>query len=303
MIAGCNGSAGRGVNGAARFIRIQPLHELLRYKLVLLLLLFLRAPQLWAGPPFQTDDPEPVDFRHYEFYQFTMLSSTPVETDPTGPAVEFNWGALPNVQLHVIVPYGAVMPSNNPIYYPGGIGPTAYGLTDIETGVKYRFVKQTKHRPEIGSFTMLELPTGSYAKGLGVGRVWYKLPIWLQKDWGQWTSYGGAGYQIVKQTQYRSFPYAGWLLQRNIGTKLTLGAEVFTHAREGFATPQTQASTLIDAGGYYYFKNPGLQLLFCYGHSVIGQTENYAYVGIYQTWGSKPGKGLNGFLAHHFPRL
>jgi len=46
-----------------------------------------------------------------------------------------------------------------------------------------------------------------------------------------------------------------------------------------------QASTLVDLGGYYYIKNPGLQILFAYGHSVFGQTENYAYLGLYQTWG------------------
>jgi hypothetical protein len=28
-----------------------------------------------------------------------------------------------------------------------------------------------------------------------------------------------------------------------------------------------------------------MEFLFCYGHSVAGQTENYAYVGIYWTWG------------------
>ncbi|HVC90976.1 MAG TPA: hypothetical protein VND66_10185 [Acidobacteriaceae bacterium] len=265
-----------------------------------LALFLLATAKLWAGPPFQTDDPEPVEFRHYEFYQFGMMSSTPVETDPTGPAFEFNWGAVPNVQLHVILPWGAILPSNNPIYLPGGFGPSAYGLTDMETGIKYRFVKETKRRPEVGSFTMLELPTGSYSQGLGVGRVWYKLPIWVQKSWGHWSTYGGAGYQIVHQTQYRNFPFAGWLLQRDIGKRWTLGGEIFSHAKEGFATPQTQSATMIDLGGFYYFKNPGLQLLFCYGHSVVGQTENYAYLGLYQTWGSKPGHGLNGFLGRHF---
>jgi len=38
----------------------------------------------WAGPPFQTDDPEPVDFRHYEFYVFgarTELRSNPIRWD------------------------------------------------------------------------------------------------------------------------------------------------------------------------------------------------------------------------------
>jgi hypothetical protein len=269
-------------------------------KAALFLLFMLTGRNLWAGPPFQTDDPEPVDFRHYELYQFGTVSSTPVETDPTGPALEFNWGAAPNVQIHVILPFGAVQPSNNPIYLPGGVGTSAYGLSDMELGVKYRFVKETKHRPEIGTFTMVELPTGSYSKGLGVGKVWYKLPVWVQKSWGHWTSYGGGGYQIVPQTQYRDFAYAGWLLQRDLGKKFTLGGEIFSHQKEGFATPQTQSSTMVDLGGYYYIKNPGLQLLFCYGHSVAGQTENYAYLGLYQTWGSKRGHGLNGFLARHF---
>ena len=121
-------------------------------KTFLLLLFLLTGTALWAGPPFQTDDPEPVDVGHFEFYQFSSLSSTPVETDPTGPAFEFNWGAVPNLQLHIIVPFGAVIPSNNPIYLPGGVGKTAYGLTDTESGAKIRFVKETKHRPQIGIY-------------------------------------------------------------------------------------------------------------------------------------------------------
>jgi hypothetical protein len=32
-------------------------------------------------------------------------------------------------------------------------------------------------------------------------------------------------------------------------------------------------------------------LLFCYGHSAVGQTENYAYLGLYWTWGKKPPAG------------
>src|ERR1035441_4789645 len=57
-----------------------------------------------AGPPFQTDDPQPIDFRNYEFYTFATSDGTAVETDTFGPALEFNWGALPNVHLHIIIP-------------------------------------------------------------------------------------------------------------------------------------------------------------------------------------------------------
>ena len=48
---------------------------------------------------------------------------------------------------------------------------------------------------------------------------------------------------------------------------------------------------MFDVGGYYHFKNhPGEQFLFCYGHSVAGQTENYAYLGMYWTWGKDDNK-------------
>jgi hypothetical protein len=239
----------------------------------------------WAGPPFQTDDPEPIDFRHYEFYTFASSDGTGIETDTAGPAVEFNWGALPNVHLHIIVPLAAILPSNNPRLAPLGIGPNAYGLGDIETGIKYRFVQETKHRPMVGTFTMFELPTGSADRGLGVGKVWYKVPIWAQKSFGPWTTYGGVGETVVPATGYRNFTNAGWLVQRDIGKKLTLGSEVFYHGAEGDATPQTRSATLVDIGGYYKFRDPGFQLLFCYGHTIVGQPENYAYLGLYWTWG------------------
>jgi hypothetical protein len=254
---------------------------------MLLLLLLLAVPRLWAqGPPFQIDDPVPVDFQHYEFYIFGGVDGTPVELDPTGPAIEFNWGVVPRVQLHAILPWGAVVPTNNPIYLPGGTGPSASGLTDMELGAKIAFVKESRHIPQIGSFTMFEMPTGNYDKGLGVGKVWYKLPLWMQKNIGPWTLDGGAGYQVVSQTDYRNFPYGGFLLKRVFGERIELAAEVFAHGREGFATAQTEASTMIDIGGYYHFKrHPGRQFLFAYGHSVAGQTENYAYLGMYWTWG------------------
>jgi hypothetical protein len=228
----------------------------------------------------------PVDLHHYEFYIFGAMDGTTAEIDSTGPALEFNWGAVPRVQLHAILPWGVVAPSNNPIYLPGGTGPEVFGLTDMELGAKIAFFKETKYLPQIGTFTMFEMPAGNYAKGLGVGKVWYKVPLWFQKNIGPWLLDGGAGYEVVPQTGYRDFPYGGFLLKYKFGKRLEIAGEVFSHGPEGFATPQTEASTMIDIGGYYHFKHhSGEQFLFCYGHSVAGQTENYAYVGMYWTWG------------------
>src|SRR5271157_2596830 len=123
--------------------------------LALCLLCVLAAARAGAqGPPYQTDDPVPVDLHHYEFYIFGGVDGTPVEIDSTGPAFEFNWGAIPRVQLHAILPWGVAAPLNNPVYLPGGTGPTNFGLTDMELGTKIAFIKESPRVPQIGTFVM-----------------------------------------------------------------------------------------------------------------------------------------------------
>lgn len=235
------------------------------------------APLLAQGPPYQTDDPVPVELHHYEFYVFGAADGTPKEIDSSAPAFEFNWGAMPRVQLHAILPLGIAAPHT---------GLMAYGLTDMELGAKVAFIQESKHLPQIGTFVMFEIPTGNADKGLGVGKLWYKVPIWFQKNSGKWTFDGGAGYAVNRQAGFRSFPYTGWLVKKECSERLELAMEVFAHGPEGSAAPQTEASTMIDLGGYYHFKHhPGQQFLFAYGHSIAGQTENYAYIGLYWTWG------------------
>src|ERR1035441_9559620 len=85
------------------------------------------------------------------------------------------------------------------------------------------------------------LPTGDAAKTLGVGGMWYRMPLWLQKSWGsedhQWTSYGGGGEVIVSAAGYgngyKDFPFSGLLVQRQMNKKIALGAELFGHGAEG----------------------------------------------------------------------
>ena len=179
----------------------------------LLFLVALSGTKLWAqGPPYQTDDPVPVDLHHYEFYIFGAADGTPVEMDSTGPAFEFNWGAMPRVQLHAILPWGVAAPSNNPVYLPErNRAHRAFGLTDMELGVKIAFIKEGKHMPQIGTFTMFEMPTGNADKGLGVGKVWYKLPIWLQKNAANGPSTVAAATRWCRKPATATFPIPdGW---------------------------------------------------------------------------------------------
>ena len=231
----------------------------------------------FAGPPFQTDDPDPVACRHFEMYAFGLSDSTTVGgTSLEIPSYEVNWGAVPNLQVHLVMPVGA--------FFAPDKGPVTYGLGDTEIGVKYRLVKESKRLPEVGIFPFVELPSGNAARGLGVGSTWYRMPAFVQKSWGAWTSYGGGGEVVVREAGYKDYPFAGWLVQRQVNKKLMLGMELFGHGAEGDAALSTRSSTMADLGGSYEFK-PGFDLLFAGGRSVHGQAETYSYVGLYWTWG------------------
>jgi hypothetical protein len=145
-----------------------------RFILTFIAIIFIPA-FAFAGPPFFTDDPEPVPFQHYEFYTFSTLDRSSGAYAVAGPAFEFNVGAAPNLQLHIVAPMA--LSAADP-------GPTTYGIGDLELGAKFRFIQEKGSRPQFGVFPMLEAPTGDSRRNLGNGQSWAKLPLWVQKSWG-----------------------------------------------------------------------------------------------------------------------
>ena len=222
-----------------------------------LVLLAVRFSPSYAGPPFITDDPEPVDLGHWEVYAFS--AGTQVKGDIGGTLVgtEVNYGAAPNLQLHVIVP----LAFDN----PGG-GPMVAGPGDIELGAKYRFITpgEDDWYPQVGIFPLIEVPAGNAERGLGAGKMREYLPIWLQKDWGDWTSYGGGGYWINPGAGNQNYWFVGWLLQNQVTKQLALGAEVFHQTADMIGG---KGMTSFNVGGVYDF-NENYHLLFSGGHGL-----------------------------------
>jgi len=98
---------------------------------------------LLAGPPFVTDDPEPVDYQHWEFYIASQHFQTSDGWSGTAPHIELNYGVITNVQLHLIAPLAYDAPKN---------GAAQYGYGDTELGVKIRFLQETSLLPQAGVF-------------------------------------------------------------------------------------------------------------------------------------------------------
>jgi hypothetical protein len=220
-----------------------------------------------------------VDFKHWEAYLFSTVETMRKQTDVMGPAFEFNAGPLPNLQVHIIIPL---------VYASSADASSAYGLGDIEFGVKYRFIQETDHWPMVGIYPMIEIPTGDADRGLGNGRTWWRLPLWLQKSWGAWTTYGGAGYVVNPAPKQQNYWFGGWLLQRDLGERLTLGGEIFA---QGKSSDDIPSFAVLNLGGILKI-TPNFQLLFSGGRSFAGGRNTVGYLGLY--WTGKLGKGTDG---------
>jgi hypothetical protein len=210
-------------------------------KFLTAVVLYAASLVVWAGPPFRTDDPEAVEYQHSEFYVFYQQTLAADGRTGVVPAFEFNYGVHENVQLHLVAPVAFSTRS--------GQG-TTRGYGDTEVGVKWQFNEDTDSTPMVGIFPLVEIPTGNSDKGLGNGHTQVFIPLWLQKHWGDFQTYGGGGYWINNGPDNRNYWYFGWQAQYQFSEHVTLGAEVF-HTT-GQVVGQ-DASTGFNVGGYYNF--------------------------------------------------
>lgn len=233
------------------------------------------ARSLLAGPPYVTDDPEPVEFRHWELYLSLTQEADPGVRSGDFPHVEANYGAAPGLQLHVIVPMSYSRPAG---------APSAWGLGDIEVGAKYRFVEETDSRPQIGTFPLLELPAGDADRGLGAGHVRAFFPLWLQKTFGKWTTYGGGGYGLNPGEGNRNWWFAGWQAQVRLTPFLAPGAEITYQSptdAAGSDEVRFNVGFILDFGEHHH-------LLFSAGRAIHGCSCSQAYLAYLLTFGPGP---------------
>jgi hypothetical protein len=235
--------------------------------------IFVFMPELAvAGPPFLTDDPEPVEYRHWEVYIASQYMHTKDQDFATLPHLEINYGIMPNVQIHLIAPLVYVKPE--------GSG-SQYGYGDTELGVKFRFIQEKDYMPQVGIFPLVELPTGNSNEGLGNGKAQYFLPIWLQKSWGPWTTYGGGGYWINPGEGNKDWWQFGWLIQRDINKALTLGAELYyktASASDGSDTAGYTVGAIINITENHH-------VLLSIGQDINGPDYLTTYIGYQLTFG------------------
>ncbi|MDR3667775.1 MAG: hypothetical protein P4L35_13100, partial [Ignavibacteriaceae bacterium] len=82
----------------------QQVINLINYLSKSFIIILILSDFVLAGPPFLTDDPEPVDYMHWEFYVSSIQQFSDNSVDATLPHFEINYGLVPDVQVHLIAP-------------------------------------------------------------------------------------------------------------------------------------------------------------------------------------------------------
>jgi len=220
----------------------------------------LAVPAL-AGPPYPTDDPEPTDYKHFEIYTFSQGMATQDGIGGTG-GIDFNYGGAPNLQLTATLPAAYNFPVS---------GSSAAGFGNVELAAKYRFLTQDKFELDVAVFPRVFLPSAS--SNVGDQHASYLFPIWLEKDWQQWSAFGGGGCEINRGGNSQNFCMMGAVVARQIVANLQVGLELFHQ------TPDIQggqATSSVGAGAKYDL-NDNFHLLGYLGRGIqnVEATDRY----------------------------
>ncbi len=223
-----------------------------------------------AGPPFVTDDADPNAKGAWEINN--AFQGTDIRGSRTGSAImEINYTPLTDFQLH-ITPSMAFNDSNSSI--------TQYGYGDTEFGFKYRFITASEKDwwPQVAFSPVMQFPTGDSNKGLGNNYRREFLPVFIQKSFGKWTTYGGGGYWLTHAAGNGNYWSYGAAVQRQVADNMMLGAELYhqnAYTTGGSNNPATTGFNI--GGGYDFTEHYHLLLSAGRGLQNIPQTNQFAY--------------------------
>ncbi len=177
-----------------------------------------------------------MELGHFEINMFSLGNDAAAGWGGTLPGVEVNYGALPGLQLHVIVQQG---------YQAAQGGDFGVAFADVELGAKYRFLNPGDDDwfPQAGVFPTIEIPSGNPRLALGTGHAQVYLPLWLQKDFRPWSIYGGGGYWINPGAGNNNYGFFGVAVTRQVTEPLNIGLELFHQTETGAVAPATPLSS------------------------------------------------------------
>jgi hypothetical protein len=225
------------------------------------------APAL-AGPPYLSDDPIATDHQHFEIYALGAGEHTR-DGDAGAIGIDFNYGATPDLQLTAVFPVEYERPHRGSL--SGGVG-------NIELAAKFRVLHQESVGWDVAIFPRVFLPSAS--ENFGAQHASLLIPIWIGRDMGGWSTFGGGGCELNEGGDDQNFCLVGWALTRAVSPQLRVGGEVFHQTAD---TRGGDASTSLGVGATYDL-SPNHHLLGYLSRDVSGAERTSWYTSILFTF-------------------
>jgi len=221
------------------------------------------ASSSFAGVPFATDDADIVEYGHFENNFFTEGTHADGQTSGTAIGAEVNYGLLPDFQINAAVPLE---------FEPASAGGTQYRLHDVEIGAKYKLVAEDESGwvPEVSVAPAIDVPVNA---ATGARDTSTSLPVWAQKSFGDWTTFGGGGFTLNPGAGNRDFWSYGIAVVNKVAPSLTLGTELFGQTRDS-----EDGRNALNAGvGGIYDLSDAWHLMASVNTGVVNRAENNDY--------------------------
>lgn len=190
----------------------------------------------WAGPPFATDDPVPTDKGHWEIYTFASgLRAAGATSGEAG--LDLNYGAAKDFQLTHVLP--AAYNQFHGLHT---------GVGTVEIAAKVRFLHQSDDGAGLDVAYFPRVFAATANRDFGAGHTNLLLPLWVGRDVGKWSIFGGGGYDINPGGNNRDYWTGGLGVSRAIGDRTSLGVEIYSRTRDAV---DGASFTVINLGATY----------------------------------------------------
>ena len=204
------------------------------------------ATAVWASPPFEANDAMVTETGHTEVFVFNEFEGLG-KAFAGAAGLDMTHGVNEWMQIGLVLPWQYEHAAGEG--WPSGFG-------DIEVNTKIKLLKPDKAGITLAIEPTMTLPTAKH--GFGAGKVGAFLPIWVQRDMGKWSAYGGGGYRINPGVDARNNWTGSVVVTREVSDKLMLGLEV---SREGPDAVDAVASSALRLGASYSFSDHAALLL------------------------------------------
>ncbi len=237
---------------------------------ILLTILFVLAgtPAL-AGPPFITDDAAPTAVGTWEINIFNS-GTTSATTGFEQAGVAASYGLTDDLELNATVVSAFAQADG---------APNVAGFGDASIGAKYRVLHQAYSWVDVSVTPSLSFPTHSNVV-LGHNGVVPSLGVAVEKDWGNWSVFGGGACTFPNDDLSQDYCLMDGAVEWQITPTLQIGAEIYhatPGARLGLHTTGVGVGATYDLSDRYHLlvsAGPGIQN--------VTSTDGYTWYGAFQ---------------------